>query len=139
MVIQHNSAKQIIKAASACVWRADHVLLVQRGKSLGYGTWSLPGGKVEPDESLIAAAARELLEETGVIGALVHSVGDFTVTAGGAHYVISCFSGAYVSGQALAMSDAKDVAWVHWQEIASKPLAPNTTEAVALARKFISV
>ncbi len=49
-------------------------------------------------KSLIVAAARELLEETGVIGALVHSVGDFAITAGDTQYVISCFSGAYVSG-----------------------------------------
>ncbi len=37
------------------------------------------------------------------------------------------------------MSDAKDVAWVHWQEISAKPLAPNIADAIALARKFISV
>lgn len=29
------------------------------------GLWSLPGGKLEPDESPLAAAKRELLEETG--------------------------------------------------------------------------
>jgi len=42
------------------------VLLIQRMNDPFKGKWALPGGYVEIDESLDAAAKRELFEETGI-------------------------------------------------------------------------
>jgi len=42
------------------------VVLIERGGEPFRGTWALPGGFKRPDETLDAAAARELAEETGV-------------------------------------------------------------------------
>jgi 8-oxo-dGTP diphosphatase len=132
-------SKPIIKAASACVWWGDEVLLAQRGKTWGYGTWSLPGGKVEFGETAQQAATRELLEETGVIATLTHHVGDFDLDGGDVHYVISCFTGPYISGEARAMTDAMAVAWVHWQKLSDYRLAFNNAEAVLRARTITSI
>lgn len=42
------------------------VLLIQRRKNPFAGCWAFPGGFVEDGETLLAAAKRELLEETSV-------------------------------------------------------------------------
>jgi 8-oxo-dGTP diphosphatase len=60
----------VVRAAGGVVWRAVdgaddevEVLLVHRPK---YDDWSLPKGKCDPGETDEDAAAREVLEETGL-------------------------------------------------------------------------
>jgi 8-oxo-dGTP pyrophosphatase MutT (NUDIX family) len=47
------------------VVRRGHRFLLTQEQKYG-GTWSIPGGRVEPGESLENAAVREVFEETGV-------------------------------------------------------------------------
>jgi 8-oxo-dGTP diphosphatase len=50
------------------------VLLVERGGEPFRGSWALPGGFVHEHEDLPAAAARELLEETGLKDVYIEQV-----------------------------------------------------------------
>jgi phosphatase NudJ len=47
------------------VVRRGHRFLLTQEKKYG-SSWSIPGGRVEPGESLSTAAVREVFEETGV-------------------------------------------------------------------------
>lgn len=52
---------------AALLRRADQVLLVQQqGPGDPEASWMLPGGRVEQGETLLAALAREVHEETGL-------------------------------------------------------------------------
>lgn len=56
----------VFVTADALVECEHQVLLVQRGRWPGKGLWALPGGFVDQDERVAAAAWRELHEETGL-------------------------------------------------------------------------
>ncbi len=47
--------------------RDDAILLLQRCDELFPGYWNLPGGHARPGEDALAAAVRELQEETGLV------------------------------------------------------------------------
>jgi ADP-ribose pyrophosphatase YjhB (NUDIX family) len=48
------------------VVRRDKLLLVRRASRHGRGNWQLPGGFIEPDETIEQAVVREVQEETSV-------------------------------------------------------------------------
>jgi ADP-ribose pyrophosphatase YjhB (NUDIX family) len=52
------------------VVRDGRLLLVRRATRRGRGNWQLPGGYIEPDETIEQAVVREVLEESGVTAAV---------------------------------------------------------------------
>lgn len=132
-----SSALPVIQAASACVWRNGRVLLARRGKTLGKGTWAFPGGKLERGETALAAAHRELLEETGISADLREMIGEFRIATPQATFLITSFTGLHVSGEAVAASDSDAVAWVTPDELSDYPLAPNISAAIRRAKALL--
>jgi 8-oxo-dGTP diphosphatase len=61
-----------VQAAGGVVVRADgRIAVIHRPR---YDDWSLPKGKLEPDESFETGALREVEEETGIRGRIVEEL-----------------------------------------------------------------
>lgn len=91
------------------------VLLIKRAFKPFQGEWALPGGFVEPDEDLQAAAARELQEESGVSGVYLEQLFTFgEPRRDPRERVITVAYYALIPSDTVelkAASDAEGVAW----------------------------
>lgn len=116
------------------------MLLIQRAKP-PLGLWSLPGGQVEFGESALAAANRELLEESGVTADLTELVGLYEIIQENPafHYAVACYCGHWISGEASPSSDALAVRWVSPSELYHLDFVPNVLEAIARARVLLKL
>lgn len=113
-----------VLAASAVVMNTrGEVLLVLRSKEPQAGRWTVPGGRVEPGETLEDAAVRETFEETGLRVAVDHEVWSLDLANGADEvYEIHDFLAHVVSGEVVAGDDAADVGWFGRQEMEAMPL-----------------
>jgi len=105
-----------VRAVSAVIVRPDgRVLLVRRTKPPLEGVLTLPGGRVEPGETLAAAAVREVREETSLEVVIVAHVTDVEIpeTPTTPPYSIAVHTTRLVSDPdaARAASDAAELVW----------------------------
>lgn len=114
-------------AASAVVKNAEgQVLLVLRANEPDAGCWTIPGGRVEPGETLEDAAVREAFEETGLRITVEHEVGTLDVANGPDEvFEIHDFLAHVVAGDLVAGDDAADVGWFGREDLEDMPLTPN--------------
>jgi 8-oxo-dGTP diphosphatase len=118
--------------AGAIVHDADgRLLLIRRGRPPSAGSWSVPGGRCEPDESPAEACVREVAEETGLQVAIGRLAGRVERPAPGAGvYVIDDFVCRVVGGSLAAADDAIEARWVTRADLASLQLVPGLYEAL---------
>ncbi|MFI6517376.1 NUDIX hydrolase [Spirillospora sp. NPDC050679] len=111
---------------------SGRLLLVRRANPPAAGTWSVPGGRVEPGEADDAAVIREMREETGLrvaVGPLVGTVD--RPGAAGVVYEIHDYAVTVTGGTLRAGDDAADARWFSPAEIAAATTAPGLVEALA--------
>ena len=130
-----------IVAVGAVIVDRDRVLMVRRGQEPLKGEWSLPGGAVELGETLEAAVAREVREETSldvVVGPVLEVLDSIRRDANGRaeyHYVIvdyACRVRAGTPAEPVRGTDAADVRWVPLGDLERYRV---TTTAIAVIRK----
>jgi 8-oxo-dGTP diphosphatase len=94
------------------------LLMVQRATPPGVGCWTIPGGRVEPGESVRTAVERELLEETALAVECGSLVGWAERLSEGYHFVILDFAVTLTGGRTpSAGGDAAAVTWVPLAEV----------------------
>ncbi len=103
---------------AAVVFGPDGVLLQRRDDN---GQWGLPGGGVDPGESVTEAVAREVREETGLEVRPLRLIGVYSMPEHGQvitypdgnviHYVSSCFECTVTGGTLAAGPESLDVGW----------------------------
>jgi 8-oxo-dGTP diphosphatase len=109
-------------AASVAVVRDGRVLVAARGRPPMQGVFSLPGGLVEPGETLAAAALRELREEVGLAAEIVAVLAPLEIIERDGdrvlhHYVVLPHAARWTGGEPATGPEALSLRWVDATEV----------------------
>jgi 8-oxo-dGTP diphosphatase len=121
------------RVGSALIVRdeANRILLGKRNKDPQRGNWVLPGGKIHAFESIAAAAARELAEETGLEVEVQNQFRVYEVISAPQEHRIIIYSWAKaVGGELRASDDISEVKFVSLGELGNLPLTPLVREVL---------
>lgn len=110
------------------------VLLIKRNQPPAQGLWSIPGGKLEPGESLVEACRREYYEETHLDVEVKQIVAVVERRLEGFHYVIVDFFVELVDeGKCfpIAQSDVAEAKWVSLDGLGQYELVVGLADIIA--------
>ena len=97
---------------------AHRLLMVRRVNAPSAGRWSLPGGRVERDETDADAVRREVAEETGLVVVVGRHVGTVELPGPpGLIYDVRDYACGVTGGRLRAGDDAADARWVYRAEL----------------------
>jgi ADP-ribose pyrophosphatase YjhB (NUDIX family) len=136
-------------AALAVVPRAGasgpELLMVRRAGKPDPDRWGFPGGKVHLGEGVLAAARRELAEETGVRAdalapvwagdVIEHDITGAVVT----HFVLAAVLFRWRAGDGVAADDATEAAWMTLPALGSLPEERRFPDVLRLARLGLGI
>jgi len=123
----------------AVIVENDRAVIVRRAHEPLKDEWSIPGGVLEVGEALRSGAAREALEETGLVvepGEVIEVLDRIVRDVSGRiqfHYVLIDFLCRRVSGELRAGGDASEVRWISRGELDSFPIADSASVVIRKA------
>ena len=127
----------------AVIVSQGRVVVVRRGHEPLKGEWSIPGGVLEIGETLRAGAAREALEETGLVveaGEVLEVLDRIVRDKEGRiqfHYVLIDFLCRVTGGELRAGEDADEARWLSAEELDEFPIADSAAEVLRKGLKKI--
>ncbi|MGH2601445.1 MAG: NUDIX hydrolase [Dehalococcoidia bacterium] len=131
------AANSVVPSANAVVLNdAGEFVLIRRTDN---GNWALPGGAMDPGESMTQAAVREVEEETGIRCEETGLVGVYTnprhvILYTGNNEVRQEFSLVYtaraISGAPRPSNESSDVRWVRREEIDNYSMHPSMRQRI---------
>lgn len=117
--------------SAAIVRDGDRILLGRRAKDPGRGNWILPGGKIEPFETIKDAVCRELREETGLEITVDGPIGAFEiVNPPTQHRIILYHWASPVGGTLTPSSDVDELRYVTKEELATMSITGVVAEVL---------
>lgn len=129
--------------ASAAIFREGRVLIARRARPPAAGMWSLPGGLVEPGETLAEAVAREVMEETGLDITIVGPADVVEIIekdGGGAialHFVVICHAARWLGGEAICGDGTDAAEWVTPESLVRYQLTRGAAAAIGRAASLL--
>ncbi|WP_342077866.1 NUDIX hydrolase [Yoonia sp. SS1-5] len=126
-------------AALAVVIRDDAALLVKRRKEPDAGKWGFAGGHVEPGETALAAAVRELGEETSVMARPIRYLTNLDIIIRNKdgdlqhHFLLAAVLCAYERGDPYPADDVSDARWIKISDIAAVDTSADVQRLINLA------
>ena len=133
-----NLPEKPVAGVGVAVIDAPRVLVVQKRVGPLSGMWALPGGKIELGETRVAAARREVKEETGLdveIGEVIwvgESIGPGSPPQW--HFTLVDYEARVTGGDLQAGDDASDARWVTIDELLELPIFPTMNEIISTLR-----
>ena len=123
-----------IELTTLCLVRRGGQILLQNRVKADWRGYALPGGHVEPGESIVDAVVREIREETGLILRRVslRGVKQFPIDAG--RYVVFLFYSEDFEGD-LHSSEEGKVEWIDRDRIAQLPTVDDFEELLTVIER----
>ncbi|WP_369326699.1 NUDIX hydrolase [Alcaligenes nematophilus] len=135
-----------VAATLAAVIHQDRILLIRRANRPDAGRWAFPGGKIRAGETIMAAAHRELTEETGVQGQAMQLFDALDVfdrepsarPVAYSHFILIAVLFRWQQGEPQAGDDALDARWFSNAELDSLDVA-HSFDVVRVARRALAL
>lgn len=112
------AANSMVPAVNVVVEEDGRILMIRRTDN---GNWAVPGGAIDLGESMVQAAVRETVEETGITCEVTGLVGIYTDPRHVIHHTSDAevrqefsivLTARWVSGEPTPSGESSEVRWV---------------------------